>query len=148
MPLAYDEKKLDCVELRPADSGFESVGSGGSGMLDRLLSLEATMDSKLGIELQAIQRMRPEDKRPQSWHEQAAMALLLYRCASEAFPQCQNVSDRDQDRDAEKAKEREGEKYVRKKFPCHGFLSPFTLTSLDLKCLAHWKHSLSYLCVS
>lgn len=78
MPLAYDEeKKLDRgVASRPADSGSESVGSGSSGMLDRLLSLEATMDSKLGIESQAIQRMRPEDKRPQSWHEQATMALL------------------------------------------------------------------------
>lgn len=77
MPPAYDEeKKLDRVGSQPADSASESVGSGGSGVLDRLMSLEATMDSKLGIESQAIQRMRPEDKRPQSWHEQATMALL------------------------------------------------------------------------
>ncbi|KKY37389.1 putative nucleoside [Diaporthe ampelina] len=75
--MAYDEeKKLGRVASQPADSGSELVGSGGSGMLDRLLSLEATMDSKLGIESQAIQRVRPEDKRPQSWHEQATMALL------------------------------------------------------------------------
>ncbi|KAL2281067.1 hypothetical protein FJTKL_12087 [Diaporthe vaccinii] len=55
MPPAYDkEKKLDRVASQPADTASESVGSGGSSMLDRLLSLKATMDSKLDGKLSSI----------------------------------------------------------------------------------------------
>jgi NCS1 nucleoside transporter family len=47
-----------------------------NGILSKLRNLEATMDRKLGIESQAIDRKRPEDRQPVSWHSQLTMALL------------------------------------------------------------------------
>ena len=46
------------------------------GFLARLRELEARMDKRLGIESHAINRKRPEDKKPVPWHEQLNMALL------------------------------------------------------------------------
>ncbi|KUI61110.1 Purine-cytosine permease fcyB [Cytospora mali] len=76
-----EEKQADHVAARAADTSSEDVSvEHGShkhrSFLDRLLIFEAAMDRKLGIESQAIQRIRPEDKKPQSWHQQATMALL------------------------------------------------------------------------
>jgi NCS1 nucleoside transporter family len=48
----------------------------GNGILSKLRRLEARMDEKLGIESEAIDRKRPEDKKHVPWHEQLTMALL------------------------------------------------------------------------
>ncbi|KAK3714811.1 hypothetical protein LTR37_007546 [Vermiconidia calcicola] len=47
-----------------------------NGVLSRLRNLEAAMDRKLGIESQAIDRKRAEDRSPVSWHSQLVMGLL------------------------------------------------------------------------
>lgn len=46
------------------------------GILSKLRDLEAALDRKLGVESQAIDRVKPEDKVYQPWHSQAVMALL------------------------------------------------------------------------
>ncbi|OCT50231.1 Purine-cytosine permease FCY21 [Cladophialophora carrionii] len=46
------------------------------GILSRLRRLEARLDQKLGVESEAIDRKRAEDKKPVRWHEQLTMALL------------------------------------------------------------------------
>lgn len=47
-----------------------------SGILSKLRHLETRMDTKLGLESEAIIRKRPEDKAPVPWFEQLTMALL------------------------------------------------------------------------
>lgn len=46
------------------------------GILSRLRNWEAAMDRKLGVEAEAIARVLPEHRLPQSWHSQAVMAVL------------------------------------------------------------------------
>lgn len=70
----------------PSHSAFDAGSSNnsatvddasyGGGFLGKLLSIEAALDRKLGIESQAINRVRPEEKFHQPWHQQATMALL------------------------------------------------------------------------
>lgn len=47
-----------------------------NGIFSKLRNFEATMDRKLGIESEAIDRKLPEDRKPQPWHSQLVMALL------------------------------------------------------------------------
>lgn len=47
-----------------------------NGFFSRLRSFEARLDKKLGIESEAIDRKRAEDKGPVPWHQQLTMALL------------------------------------------------------------------------
>ena len=47
-----------------------------NGILSKLRRLEATLDTKLGVESEAIVRKLPHEKRPVPWHEQLTMALL------------------------------------------------------------------------
>ncbi|KAF7195824.1 Purine-cytosine permease fcyB [Pseudocercospora fuligena] len=47
-----------------------------NGIFARLRDLEATMDRKLGVESEAIDRKLPEDRKPQPWHAQLNMALI------------------------------------------------------------------------
>lgn len=47
-----------------------------NGILSKLRLFEATLDRKLGIESQAIDRKLPEDKSHVPWHQQLSMALL------------------------------------------------------------------------
>ncbi|EXJ93025.1 hypothetical protein A1O3_01581 [Capronia epimyces CBS 606.96] len=47
-----------------------------NGLLSKLRRFEARMDAKFGIESEAINRKRAEDKRPVRWHEELTMALL------------------------------------------------------------------------
>ena len=44
--------------------------------LSKLRRIEHRMDLKLGVESEAIDRKRPEDKKHVPWHEQLTMALL------------------------------------------------------------------------
>lgn len=44
--------------------------------LRRLRNFEDSLDRKIGVESQAIIRVKPEEKRPVKWHEEANMALL------------------------------------------------------------------------
>lgn len=53
-----------------------TIVSQDHGILSKLRNFEARMDRKLGIESQAIDRKRAEDKKPVPWHEQLTMALL------------------------------------------------------------------------
>ena len=46
------------------------------GIMSRLRELEMRMDRRLGVESEAIDRKRPEDKKRVPWHEQLTMALL------------------------------------------------------------------------
>lgn len=46
------------------------------GLFSKLRRFEAQMDSKLGIESEAIARKMPEGKRPVRWHEQLSMFAL------------------------------------------------------------------------
>ncbi|KAI0015424.1 permease for cytosine/purines, uracil, thiamine, allantoin-domain-containing protein [Xylariomycetidae sp. FL0641] len=46
------------------------------GVLATLRRLEAALDRKLGVESEAIDRKRAEERRPISWHDQLTMALL------------------------------------------------------------------------
>jgi hypothetical protein len=47
-----------------------------TGLLARLRGYEALMDRKLGIESEAIDRKRAEDKKPAAWWEEATMGCL------------------------------------------------------------------------
>jgi purine-cytosine permease-like protein len=47
-----------------------------NGVFSRLRRLEASMDAKLGIESEAIDRKLPEDRKPVRLHERLTMALL------------------------------------------------------------------------
>ena len=53
-----------------------SDNASGGGILSWLNGLEARMDRKLGVESEAIDRKRAEDKKPVSWFEELTMALL------------------------------------------------------------------------
>jgi hypothetical protein len=48
----------------------------GTGILSRLRNMEATMDAKVGIESQAIDRKLPDERAPVSWHSQLTMFFL------------------------------------------------------------------------
>jgi NCS1 nucleoside transporter family len=47
-----------------------------NGIFSKLRNLEARLDQKLGVESEAIDRKRAEDKKPVPWHQQTTMALL------------------------------------------------------------------------
>ena len=53
-----------------------TIVSQDDGIFSKLRRLETRMDHKLGIESEAIDRKRAEDKKPVPWHEQMTMALL------------------------------------------------------------------------
>ncbi|KAI0158117.1 permease for cytosine/purines, uracil, thiamine, allantoin-domain-containing protein [Xylariaceae sp. FL1272] len=55
---------------------YDDSVSMDTGLLATLRNFERRMDKKLGVESEAIERKRPEDKRPVPWHEQLSMALL------------------------------------------------------------------------
>ena len=83
-PLTTDEKlAATTVDIDSRDSEGSRVIEYNStpvkqdnGIFSRLRNLEEAMDRKLGVESQAIDRKRPEDRAPVSWHSQATMALL------------------------------------------------------------------------
>jgi NCS1 nucleoside transporter family len=54
----------------------DNVVQPGNGILSKLRNLEASLDARLGVEAQAIDRKRAEDKHPVPWREQLSMALL------------------------------------------------------------------------
>ena len=73
------KKPLNHDNTTESPSIHEAHGADGSaagGIFDKLLAMEAALDRKLGIESHAIERIRAEEKVPQSWHQQAAMFLL------------------------------------------------------------------------
>ncbi|KAL1303004.1 hypothetical protein AAFC00_003320 [Neodothiora populina] len=73
-------------DTKAADQSAFDAGSDNSagvydekastGVLGKLRSFELTLDRKLGIESHAVNRVLPEEKFPQPWHQQATMALL------------------------------------------------------------------------
>ena len=83
-PLTTDEKlAATTVDIDSANSEGSRVIEYNStpvkqdnGILSKLRNLEAAMDRKLGMESQAIDRKRPEDRSRVSWHDQLVMALL------------------------------------------------------------------------
>ncbi|USW51682.1 Putative purine-cytosine permease [Septoria linicola] len=88
-PLTTQEKleatKVQSRDIDPRDGSssnhvFENDAADSSsaetGIFARLRRLEATLDRKLGIESEAIDRKLPEDRKPQPWHAQLNMALI------------------------------------------------------------------------
>lgn len=73
--LGAGQPKVEALSSSDDNSSLDPA-SYGSGFLGKLLYWEAQLDRKLGVESQAIVRMRAEDKTPQPWHQQATMALL------------------------------------------------------------------------
>ncbi|KAK5051361.1 hypothetical protein LTR84_003013 [Exophiala bonariae] len=79
-----DEKDLHNIPIDGDSSGKASPTllyndtaiRPSNGPFSQLRRFEARMDAKLGIESEAIERKRPEDKRPVRWHEELTMALL------------------------------------------------------------------------
>jgi len=72
-----DGRANDATVRGAAEAGASRRGpSGGGGLLARLRDFEAQMDAKFGVESEAIERKRPEDRRPVSWTEELSMALL------------------------------------------------------------------------
>lgn len=47
-----------------------------NGILSKLRRMEASMDRKMGVEAEAIDRKLPEDRKPVSWHSQLTMFFL------------------------------------------------------------------------
>lgn len=81
--MALDEEKQavasSSADASPDHSSVEETRSHPStktGLFSRLREFEATLDRKIGVESEAIDRVKPEDKTEQKWHDQATMALL------------------------------------------------------------------------
>ncbi|EXJ90886.1 hypothetical protein A1O1_03992 [Capronia coronata CBS 617.96] len=79
----YDKNELTDVSIEPEASVSSPTDMYSSeyvkqdkGLFAGLRRFEARMDAKFGIESEAIDRKRPEDKRPVRWHEELTMALL------------------------------------------------------------------------
>ncbi|KAK5631010.1 hypothetical protein RRF57_006725 [Xylaria bambusicola] len=65
--------------LTPEDGiqpGRDSGDDNSGGIIFRLRQIEASLDEKFGVESEAINRKRPEDRRLVTWHEELNMALL------------------------------------------------------------------------
>ncbi|KAF2095106.1 putative nucleoside transporter [Rhizodiscina lignyota] len=76
----HDKKGVD-VDSREEDGPEpilynNTVVHQDHGILSRLRQFESRLDTKLGIESEAIDRKRAEDKGPVPWHQQLSMALL------------------------------------------------------------------------
>ena len=73
-----DEKGVRDVSSSPEPIQIynNTLVSQNGGIMSRLRDLEARMDRKLGVESEAIDRKRPEDKKHVPWHQQLTMALL------------------------------------------------------------------------
>jgi hypothetical protein len=75
-PKAFDDTDTELATGARTELYNNTVVHQDNGILSKLRRLEARMDAKLGIESEAIDRKRAEDKRPVPWHEQLTMALL------------------------------------------------------------------------
>ncbi|KAK5279748.1 hypothetical protein LTR40_007342, partial [Exophiala xenobiotica] len=75
-PKAFDDTDAELATGARTELYNNTVVHQDNGILSKLRRLEARMDAKLGIESEAIDRKRAEDKRPVPWHEQLTMALL------------------------------------------------------------------------
>jgi NCS1 nucleoside transporter family len=76
-PVGYPVDEKDAAATVSDDTSAQSAtGQPKSGLLFRLRRFEAQMDTKLGIESEAIIRKQEEDKKPVPWHEELTMALL------------------------------------------------------------------------
>lgn len=79
LPVKVLQKRNDLdVESPSIQNGPVANVPYARGIFGKLLSLEAALDRKLGIETHAIERVRPEQKTPQRWYQQAAMFLLWW----------------------------------------------------------------------
>ncbi|CEJ59010.1 hypothetical protein PMG11_07648 [Penicillium brasilianum] len=77
--MAYDpEKGLPEAKYPSAEqTSLEAIpADNDAGMMAKMRALESRMDNKLGIESEAINRKRPEDKKEVHWVEELSMALL------------------------------------------------------------------------
>ncbi|KEF53310.1 uncharacterized protein A1O9_10758 [Exophiala aquamarina CBS 119918] len=85
----HNEKDLHSIPINDDSNEASSSGKASprmlynarpmqhnDGVISRLRRFEARMDARLGIESEAIERKRPQDKRAVKWHEELTMALL------------------------------------------------------------------------
>ncbi|KIV86054.1 hypothetical protein PV11_01693 [Exophiala sideris] len=75
-PKAFDDTSADFATDSPTELYNHTPVRQDNGILSKLRNVEARLDAKLGIESEAIDRKRAEDKKPVPWHEQLTMALL------------------------------------------------------------------------
>lgn len=77
-PKSADVKEIydSAFDANSSINGAREVKPRDNSLLGRLVALEEALDRKLGIESQAINRVRAEEKASQPWHQQAVMALL------------------------------------------------------------------------
>ena len=77
---AFDAEKGFDVPASPISDGPQLYNNTpvtqDNGIFSKLRRLEIRMDQKLGVESEAIDRKRPEDKKPVPWYQQLTMALL------------------------------------------------------------------------
>jgi hypothetical protein len=73
---ALDFSSNDVYSPEPVQTYNNTVVSQDGGVMSKLRNVEARMDRKLGVESEAINRKRPEDKKHVPWIEQLTMALL------------------------------------------------------------------------
>lgn len=70
------EKALDKTSVS-SDNGVDiATHKPETGILARLLALEARLDARLGVEAEAITRKRAEDKHYVPWHQQLNMMFI------------------------------------------------------------------------
>ena len=69
-PVDFDSQGSDVIEYQGTrvkqDNGF----------LSKLRNMEASMDRKMGVEAEAVDRKLPEDRKPMTWHSQLPMFFL------------------------------------------------------------------------
>lgn len=81
-PLSTDEKlPATDVDINSRGSSSEQEYQGtvvkqNNGILSKLRNLEATMDRKLGVESEAIDRKLPDERQPLTWKSTLTMSLL------------------------------------------------------------------------
>ena len=68
-PFVTKEEEVYC-------SSVMENGTYHRGLFAGLLRIEAWLDKKVGVESEAIERKRPEDRKPIKWYEELNMAFL------------------------------------------------------------------------
>ncbi|SMY29518.1 unnamed protein product [Zymoseptoria tritici ST99CH_1A5] len=72
----FDSRTIHSRDASSSNNDFEPHVQPDTGILSRLRNIEATLDRKLGVESEAIDRKLPEDRKTQPWHAQLNMALI------------------------------------------------------------------------
>ncbi|KJX99932.1 nucleoside transporter like protein [Zymoseptoria brevis] len=72
----FDSRTIHSRDTSSSNNDFGPHVQPATDILARLRNIEATLDRRLGVESEAIDRKLPEDRKPQPWHAQLNMALI------------------------------------------------------------------------